>query len=111
MDNQERPGMEPAISKAKYSSPEPTQHSKEKQPSKPTKHTETDHHMRPASTSKKVNEKQIFGPRAQPIDPNDPAGGGGGSGKRPSGYGVFPEIYGGNYNLTPGHKDAGGSTE
>jgi len=109
MDKQERPGVEPAISKDKYSSPEPTQRSKQSQPPKPTKHTETDTPMRPKNTSKKIDEQKLYGPLVQPIDPNDPSGAGGGSGKKPNGSSIYPQIYGGDYNPTPGHKDSGGA--
>jgi hypothetical protein len=74
--------------------------------SKTVKHTETDTPIRPANTSKKIKEQKIMGPRAQPVDPNDPSGSGGSNGKKPSSSGVYPEIYGGEYNPVPGHKDS-----
>jgi len=79
--------------------------------SKTVKHTETDTPIRPANTSKKIKEQKIIGPRAQPVDPNDPSGSGGSNGKKPSSSGVYPEIYGGEYNPVPGHRDSKGEGE
>ena len=51
---------------------------------------------------KKPNGQPIQGPRAPKLDPNqpDPSGGGG-----KNGSGVYPDIYGPDSLLPPGHKD------
>ena len=52
---------------------------------------------------KKQSENEIMGPKAQPIDPNEPKPSDGGNGK--NGSGVYPEIYGPDFTGAPGHKD------
>jgi hypothetical protein len=51
---------------------------------------------------KKPQGEQIYGPRAPKLDPNQPDPSGG-SGK--NGSGVYPDIYGPESLLPPGHKD------
>jgi hypothetical protein len=58
---------------------------------------------KPNTPSKEHGEK-IYGPRAPKLDPNQPDPSGG-SGK--NGSGVYPDIYGPDSLLPPGHKDKG----
>jgi hypothetical protein len=54
-------------------------------------------------TGKKPNGQPIQGPRAPQLDPNQPDPSDGGGGK--NGSGVYPDIYGPDSLLPPGHKD------